>query len=122
PRSRLNWNWPILSRLTLIALPMGIVTMLGSLEFNIPRYFLERHVGVVELGVFSALAYVVLGGNALIGALGQSAVARLAREFADRRPDQFRRTLGKLLLVGALLGVLGLAGTGLFGRVLLAII
>src|SRR5208282_5174062 len=51
-----RWDLPSLARLAWLALPLGIVMMLISLNSNIPRYFIEHYRGERELGIFAALA------------------------------------------------------------------
>src|SRR5207302_1077340 len=46
-------------RVVMTGLPLGIVLLLVSLNFNIPRYFLQASRGERELGIFAALASTV---------------------------------------------------------------
>lgn len=93
-----------LSTLTGTALPIGIVMLLIALNGNAPRYFIERSVGVRELGIFAAMIYPMQAGTTVIAALGQSALPRLARFYASRDTGSFRALLlrmgGLALLVG----------------------
>jgi O-antigen/teichoic acid export membrane protein len=41
-------------------LPLGVVAALVLLNTNIPRYFIERYLGEWELGIFAALAYIMV--------------------------------------------------------------
>jgi O-antigen/teichoic acid export membrane protein len=103
-------------RIVVLAGPLGIVMMLISLRTNVPRYFLEHHVGVGDLGIFAALASVVTAGNLVISALGQSASPRLARHLHAGDLAAFRRVLGRLLVMGAVLGAFGVAFAVVLGR------
>ena len=87
--SFLVWHRHRLWRLAKIAAPLGIVTALSTLNFNIPRYALEHFRGTSELGIFSALGYVVIAITLLVNALGQSAVVRLSTYFANGNGRQF---------------------------------
>ncbi len=78
--------------------------MLISLNTNIPRYFIERYLGERELGVFAAIAYLMVAGNMVVSALGQSASPRLAKYYAAENSTAFRTLLLKLVGIGALLG------------------
>src|SRR6516162_9856653 len=82
-RLQVHWRPSALGTLTLLALPVGIVMALISFNANIPRYFIEHHLGTRELGIFAALAYPLAAGTTVVGALGQSATPRLARHYAD---------------------------------------
>ena len=48
-------------------------------------YFIERYWGKRELGIFAALAYLIVAGNTVVSALGQSASPRLAFTAGGRR-------------------------------------
>jgi O-antigen/teichoic acid export membrane protein len=98
------------------ALPLGVVTGLVSLNFSIPRYFLEASHGPAELGVFAAMSYCVIAGGLLVNALGQSAVTRLARLYSSGDGPGFRDLLLRLVACGLGLSVLALAAAHLAGR------
>lgn len=100
-------NWRTLNRLTFLALPLGVVMFLISLNINIPRYFIEYHWGEQELGIFSALSYFQVVGTTVVGALGQSASPRLSKYYAAGNRKMFCSLMLKLLGTGALLGVIG---------------
>ena len=102
-----------LRQLALMGLPMGFALMMVSLSLNIPRYFIERHLGMAELGIFSAIATLLASGNVVINAVGQGAAPRMASAFAAHN----RRKFG-LLLAGLVAASLGLGGLGLLGALL----
>jgi len=100
---------PHLAQLLSLALPMGIVTTIASVIFHMPRYFVHSFMGEHELGIFSAIAYAT-GSLTIVGdSLATSAVPRLARLYADGRVPEFRSLLIRLVGVGCLIGLLGLA-------------
>src|SRR5215203_2877989 len=74
PASLLRPNWApiILAKLAWLALPLGLVMALISLNMNIPRYFVEGYLGEHELGIFAAIAYIMVAGQTAVTALGQS--------------------------------------------------
>ncbi len=116
------WQWSRLVRLAWLALPLGVVMAIISLNTNIPRYFVERLLGERELGYFSALAYLMVAGNTVIGAVGQSASPRLAQYYAEGQRDRFSRLLGRLAGIGILLGLAAVTVSALFGRHILAML
>jgi O-antigen/teichoic acid export membrane protein len=101
---RPTWRWASLRHLAWTALPMGVVMLLIQLRNTIPRTILEANFGEAELGIFSALAYLVIVGTTVTLALAQSSLARLADYYAAGQAEAFGRTVGKLLLVGVALG------------------
>lgn len=124
PREALTprWNWPTLRRLALLALPLGFVMMLISLNANIPRYFVERYQSESELGIFSAMAYLVIAGSNIVNALGQSATTRLSRYYAEHHASGYLNLTAKLLGVGAVLAVGGVVVALIGGQPLLSLI
>lgn len=111
-----------LLELAWLAFPLGIVQGLVSLSANIPRYYLEHFAGMGDLGIYSALASLIVAGQTVVSALGNVASPRLARFFADGNFREYRKLLLTLMATG--LGV-GLAGVGIaaaFGRSLLTLL
>lgn len=120
-RFRPTWELGRLKQLAWLALPLGITTILISLNTNVPRYFVEHHLGEAALGYFAAMAYIVVAGNTVTAALGQSAAPRLARYYiSDHRA--FVRLLLKMVLLAATLGAGGVVVALVAGRPLLTLI
>jgi O-antigen/teichoic acid export membrane protein len=120
PRPR--WQRAVLGRLLWLTLPLGLVTCLISLNTNLPRYFVEYYLGLRELGIFSALGYLMLAGNTVANALAQSASPRLGRHYAHSEPAAFRNLLLKLIGLGILLNVAGLLLAVFAGRIILHLV
>lgn len=114
-----RFDFSTLRRLVWLALPLGFVMMLISLNTNIPRYFIERYLGKDQLGIFAAMAYLMVAGTTVISALGQSASPKLAFYYATGSKTQFLRLLLKLVSIGVVLGVAGLTAVLIAGRVVL---
>ncbi len=108
-------------RLAWLSLPLGIVGLLDSLNVNAPRYLVERSLGEAALGHFAALAYVVVAGNMVVGALAQSAAPRLSRSYVGDI-GEFKRLVWKLVQFGALFGLMMLLAAVLFGRTVLTVL
>jgi O-antigen/teichoic acid export membrane protein len=117
-----QWNAQRLRQLGWLALPMGFVAMLISLNANIPRYFVERYLGEAQLGIYAAMAYLIVAGNTVVGALGQSASPRLAAYYAQGDRQAFTRLLLRLLGIGAGLGAAGVLVALLAGKLLLSLL
>ncbi len=116
------WRWRRLARLARLALPLGFVMMLSSLVTNIPRYFIERFQGAHELGIFAAMAYIVVAGTTVVDALGQAVSPRLARYYAAGEMGAFRALVGKVLGISALLGAAGVLLSLVVGRQVLTLL
>jgi O-antigen/teichoic acid export membrane protein len=108
--------------LVLTCLPLGLVMMLVSLRSNVPRYFVERWGGTAELGVFAALASLLVAGSLLVTALGQAATPRLAQLFHRGELGAFRTLVLRLLAAALGLGALGVAAAALAGGPLLRLL
>ncbi|MFN8944112.1 MAG: lipopolysaccharide biosynthesis protein, partial [Pseudobdellovibrionaceae bacterium] len=90
--------------LALLALPLGFVAVLGSLEVTLPRYFLEHSVGLASLGIFSALSYPLMLGNQFIGALATAPATKLALFVLQKNKSAFAKLVHQLLFIGAFIG------------------
>ena len=98
-----------LKPLVYAVLPLGIAVLIGSLGTSVPQYFLHGLQGASELGVFAAIAGLMVPGNAVVRSLSEATIARLSRNFAARDMAAFRRLLLKLLGIVTLVGAIGLA-------------
>jgi O-antigen/teichoic acid export membrane protein len=102
-----NWSRTKLWPLGQLALPLGLVMMLFSLSANLPSYFIMANLGKnaeAELGIFNAIAYLMVAGNIIVGALGDSASPRLAKYYASGDRAAYRRLLIQLVGIGVILG------------------
>jgi O-antigen/teichoic acid export membrane protein len=111
----------LLRRLAWLALPLGVVGLLDSLNVNVPRYLIEHRLGEAALGHFAALAYIVVAGNMVVAALAHSAAPRLSREFVTHRAA-FRHLAWRLVAFGGVLGGAGVLIALLFGHRLLLLL
>jgi O-antigen/teichoic acid export membrane protein len=103
-------------KLAVAGTPMGVVLMLVSLNVNIPRYFIQEHLGTRDLAIFSAIATLLTAGSVVTNAMGQAAAPRVATSFSDRDWRMFGFMVGSLIAVSLGLGVLGFMGAFLFGK------
>ena len=115
-------SWPRMGRLAAEAAPLGITILLGSLQQNVPRFFLAHYGGDVALGVFAAASQLTAGGDVVIAALGGAAGPRLASLRAAGEAGAFRGLIRKLVLFGALLGAAGVALSAVAGRRILELL
>jgi len=116
------WNWRALIAIGVLALPVIIAASLVSFTLNIPRYFIEHFLGIGELGKFAALAYPMAVGVTVINAIGQSAMPRLARQYAYGDCRQFAALTAKLAGIATILGGIGVAVIQLAGRPILTLL
>jgi O-antigen/teichoic acid export membrane protein len=112
----------VLKRLLWLALPLGLVMFLNSLNTNIPRYFIEHHLGSKQLGIFSAMAYLLVAGNTVVNSLGQSSSPRLAKYYAAGDSGAFRSLLYKLIGIGIIIGAFGIFIAVVVGKEVLTLL
>ncbi len=122
PALRPRRDAPTLRRLAWLALPLGITMMLISLNTNIPRYVMEGAWGERTLGLYAAMAYLIVAGTTVVSALGQSASPRLAQYYAAGNLPAFRRLLLRLVGIGAALGLAGVIVAAVAGKEILTLI
>jgi O-antigen/teichoic acid export membrane protein len=119
---RPRWNKAILIKLAWLALPLGFVTMLISFNTNVPRYFIEVHLGSYQLGIFAAIATFQKVAPTVVQALGRSASPRLAKYYVTRNVRAFRRLMLRLVGMGGLLGGAGVIIALALGRPILTLL
>ncbi len=119
---RPRWHLENLRKLVWLALPLGVVMMVLSLNTNIPRYFIERYLGERELGIFAAISYLMVATGMVVSALGQSASPRMAKYYAAGNITAFRTLLLKLVGIGVVVGGVGILVAVVAGREILTLV
>lgn len=108
-------RWSRIRPLAMQGLPLGVIMLLGDLQANVPRYFIERNDGAAALGLFAAASQLTSSGQLFVGALGSAALPRLAAWHVSG--DAAFTTLARRLVLGGLgLGVAGVLASALVGR------
>jgi len=95
--------------LVCLALPLGIVTTIATINLHMPRYFIHARLGDHQLGIFSAMAYATVAMTLVGDSLANSAIPRMSRLYAAGKNAEFRRLLLSLLAIGAVIGLSGLS-------------
>lgn len=106
----------------IFAFPLGLVSIINSLNSNIPRYFLEYYIGIEELGYFSAIAYILVAGNLLIKPLSLVAAPRLAKFYNSNNVKSFLRLNIFLMIFSLTIGIVILIITYFFGELILTLV
>ena len=104
----LQFNFMSLTKLSRLALPLGFVMLLVSLNANIPRYFVDGYLGEEKLGIFAALLYLVVAANQIAIALWQTVSPRLAKLFNTGDFAGFKRLFLKMASLAIVFGLLGI--------------
>jgi O-antigen/teichoic acid export membrane protein len=119
PAVRLEWNATIMRHLLRLALPLGMISMLGSLNSSVPRFFIEAHCGSAELGIFSAIASLLNAGTLVVSALGQSIFVPVAKAYEAADRARYRDFVLQAAALGGFLGGAAVLAAALFGRQIL---
>lgn len=117
---RPRWEWSRLWPLARLGLPMGVMSLLLSLQTNVPRYFVAMHFGKAELGMLCAIVALVTAGVTVMRAIDHSSIPRLAQLHASGQLREFRWLFLKLVTMYLLLGAVGVWVARCGGRTLLS--
>jgi O-antigen/teichoic acid export membrane protein len=117
-----TWNFQIQRKLISLTLPLGFVMLLGSLNTNIPRYFIEHFRSQHELGIFAAIAYLTSIGSVIQGALAQAASPQLAKFYANGNRKALMRLLLKLIGLSSGVGLIAIILSAKVGKEILELI
>lgn len=113
---------PTMRKMFWLAFPLGFSAMLNSLNATIPRFFIARSLGEAQLGIFSALSYMMIAVLILMNTLGQVSMPRLAIYFNQRDVNKFYRLLYKLALVAVVFGVASVLMALISGKWILSLL
>ncbi len=117
-----RFNVAILTQLIRFSLPMGVIALLTSLNINIPRYIIEAKLGIEQLGIFSALSYVMVAENIIVNALGQSIIHKMAVAYIEKQRGRFYRLLMGVCAVSIIIGIGGTLFVAIAGERILTIL
>jgi O-antigen/teichoic acid export membrane protein len=107
--------------LVMMALPMGLMWLIDSLNQNLPRYVVEAYLGEELLGFYVPMTYVVTVGSAFVFALGAPLAPRLARFVAEGNAKAFGRMSLALFGLAALMGAAGVVVAATVGELFLTV-
>jgi O-antigen/teichoic acid export membrane protein len=102
-----------------LALPLGVISMLVSLNGNITRYFVEAHRGSAELGIYSAVASLLSAGTLVVSAYGQSLFLPVAKACVSANRNEFRKFVLLTVFLGGVLGSCAVLISIFFGAAIL---
>lgn len=117
-----SFDYYKVKKLIVLALPLGAVLMIGSLNTNLPRIFVEKIQGAEALGYFASIAYLLVVGNTFIQSVGQAAAPRLAKLYKGKLYNNFKKLISKLILLGISIGLVGTGIAIVFGKYILRVI
>ena len=117
-----RWDFGTSRRLLWLALPLGVVTGVLSLEVNIPRYLVEHYLGRADLGVYAALVYLTTAMTLVIDSMGQVVCPRMSRLYARGDLEAFHKITAKFLLANAVVSTACIVIAVFAGRLILDLV
>ena len=118
---RPQWEWSRLRTLFRQSLPLAIVAGMASVFQNIPRLFMDHTLGRKAVGYFTAMSLLLIAFTMVHTAMGNSALPRLSRYFAENR-KAFIRLFVRLNSWVVGLGIGFLTVIVLFGKPILSLL
>lgn len=115
-------RWATVKQLAVLGLPAGILSGLTSLQVNVPRYFVEGIMGTNELGVFTVLAYLLIGIELAARSVNYAAIPKFARLIREANAKEISQLVVRLTLLGVAMGLVVTGGTALLGRQLIGLL
>jgi O-antigen/teichoic acid export membrane protein len=103
-------------------LPLGAMSALVMLGWNLPRYFVHFYHGQRELGVFGAVTYLMMVSSTVMCAVDSTVTPRLSQLFASRDLAGYRALAGRTVAIAAGSGIVMVSVAALFGREVLALV
>jgi len=115
-----EFSWD--NRLLLLALPLGGVIGLVSLNSNIPKYFISHYLGHEMLGVFAAVGYIVMVGRLIDISIGQAFAPRMAFYIRDKNRIGFLKLCLNYFSFGFIVSMFSIIIVYWFGDTILNIL
>ncbi|HVV87023.1 MAG TPA: oligosaccharide flippase family protein [Kofleriaceae bacterium] len=117
-----RWNSRRQRALFLRVVPLGVATAVGSLQTNIPRYFVDAYGTRTDVGVYGNLSYLLVAGNLVIAAIANAVMPRLSRDAASGDWRSFLRLLRGMILAGIVLATIAVVASALIGAPVLRLL
>lgn len=105
-----------------LALPLGIVVMIVSLNTNLPKILIENMLDAKALGYFASISYLVFIGSKFIDSIGNALLPRLAILYNQKNVPKFKKYLLNLVSISFVIGIILIILSMLIGDYLLYII
>jgi O-antigen/teichoic acid export membrane protein len=97
-----------IAAITRKALPLGVAAALISLISSVPRFFLSDSSGTNEVGVYSAVVYLVQLGGIFVISAGQAISPSLAEAYRAGNKWRFAKIVTVGLLFSSLISILSI--------------
>jgi O-antigen/teichoic acid export membrane protein len=115
-------SWGGNKALFVISVPLGLAMAASSIGTMLPRYALQITQGAREVGIYSAVAYLLVITGLVINSVAQAASPPLSASLAAGDIAHFRYQVTRLTTFGVALGAAGALGSALVGRQVLRLL
>lgn len=106
----------------LMGIPLGVTQLIVSFNSFLPRYGLAYFATAEEVGYFSAVSYVTVVVNIVMGAVAQNYIHTLKEQFSKGNTSRLRKILYvDLFKIALVLSVSLLIGVTVFGKLFLTL-
>ncbi len=90
-----------------LGLPLGVVSLLNSLNTNIPKYFLDSILDVKYVGIFSAFFYFLTAATLVFDPILQILGPKFAINLEENKIKEFKNMIKRVVLFFSLIIVFG---------------
>ena len=103
-------------------LPLGVISMLTSYVINIPRFFVEKYNGLVELGIYSSIGYILTAICYIALAVGNVTLPLMSLYVKELNYSSLRILIIKISFFIILVSFTGIILCFYFGTYLLSLL
>ncbi len=112
----------LFTKLFLMALPLSFSSSIGSFNISMPRFFLMHFNGEYFLGIFSAIAYILVIANLFASSISQVFLPRLSKLYREEKFVELNVYARRLIKIGFMIGFIFVFFSIVFGKELLLIV
>lgn len=94
--------------------PLALAAFFDSSSINVQRLIIEENAGLISLGIYSSITFLMTTGQTIINAISQVILPRLMREYRENK-TAFINILKKILSLTVIGGMLVVFGVYLLG-------
>lgn len=109
-------------KLIKLSFPLGIVALINSLNSNIPRYLLEYFSSLGDVGIYSALTYILLASGMVIRPISLMVAPKLASAYNNSKIKGIYRINSRLILFSISIALMFILIVFFHGEILLKLI
>lgn len=114
-----DFNRKNMLRIIVISLPLGIISLLASLNVNIPRIIIEKNLSLQELGYFTSVFYLTIILGKFVTSLGAAVLPRLSKFYESKNYKAHLKLTLKFMILILVISLTILSISYFFGETIL---